>query len=177
MSRVGNRPIEIPQGVEVRVESGVLFSKGKAGEGHYALPREVEVRLEDGHVLVKSRGTGKRARQLWGTTRANLARLIQGSHAPFEKRLEIEGVGFRAAVQGRKVSLQLGFSHEVSYEIPDGVEVKSSKPTELVVSGSDYQSVGQVAAQLRAFRTPDPYKGKGIHYAGEYIRRKEGKKK
>ncbi|MDA7981079.1 MAG: 50S ribosomal protein L6 [Alphaproteobacteria bacterium] len=177
MSRVGSRPIEIPSGVEVRLENGAVAAKGKAGEGRYTLPREVEVTIKDGVLTVTPRGDGKRARQLWGTTRANLARLINGSHQHFEKRLEIEGVGFRAAVRGKQVALQIGYSHEVVYDIPEGVTVKSSKPGELVISGADYQRVGQVAAQLRAFRVPDPYKAKGIRYEGEYIRRKEGKKK
>ena len=177
MSRIGRAPIAIPEGVEVRLEPGALIAKGKGGQRRYELPGLVEVVAEGKELRVEPKAKSKQARQLWGTTRANLARLVAGLEKPFERKLEIDGVGFRAAVQGRKVVLQLGFSHEVVYEIPEGVEVKAAKPTELVVSGADYRLVGQVASEIRAFRVPDPYKAKGIRHEGEYIRRKEGKKK
>lgn len=177
MSRVGSSPIPVPTGVEVRIAEGVVSAKGKAGAATYAIPKEVELQLEDNVLRVVPLAQDKRSRQIWGTTRANLARMVAGVNVPFEKRLEIEGVGFRAQIQGRDVLLSLGYSHEVRYAIPEGIEVTAVKPTELVVSGIDCHKVGQVAAQLRAWRVPDPYKAKGVRYAGEYIRRKEGKKK
>ena len=177
MSRVGSMPIPVPDGVEVRLEKDALHAKGKAGQRSYTLPREVEVSSADGQVVVTPRGNSKRVRQIWGTTRANLARLIAGVHTPFERRLEIEGVGYRAQVRGRELVLNLGFSHEVIYAIPEGIEIKAAKPTELLVTGMDWQQVGQVAAVIRAYRPPEPYKGKGVRYAGEHVRRKEGKKK
>lgn len=177
MSRVGGAPIPLPKGVKASVRDGVFHAEGRAGRESLPVPREVEVRIDADSVRVLPLGDDKRSRQMWGTARARLARVVSGVDAPFEKRLEIEGVGFRAAVQGDEVVLNLGFSHEVRHRVPEGITVSAPKPTELVVSGTDLQKVGETAARIRAWRPPDPYKAKGVRYAGERIRRKEGKKK
>jgi large subunit ribosomal protein L6 len=177
MSRVGKNPVAIPAGVNVEVSGGKLSAKGKLGVLTMGLSSEVAVKVENGQVLVQPVGSSKRARMMWGTTRNLVRNMVNGVATGYSKALEINGVGYRAAVQGKELVLQLGFSHEIKYAIPEGITVKAEKPTALTISGADRQKVGQVAAEIRAFRGPEPYKGKGIKYDSETILRKEGKKK
>ncbi len=177
MSRVGKNPVAIPAGVNVEISSGKLSAKGKLGALSIGLSSDVTVKVENGQVLVQPVGSSKKARMMWGTTRNIVRNMVNGVSAGFSKALEINGVGYRAAVQGKELILQLGFSHEVKYPIPEGITIKAEKPTSLTISGADRQKVGQVAAEIRAFRGPEPYKGKGIKYENETILRKEGKKK
>jgi len=177
MSRVGKHPVQVPSGVSVEIVNRILKTKGKLGELSLRLSEEVEAKLEDGKVVVAPRSDSKRARTLWGTTRALVNNMVAGVSTGFSKTLEINGVGYRAQVQGKNLQLQLGFSHDVVYPIPEGVTIKCDKPTQITVSGADRQRVGQVAAEIRAFRKPEPYKGKGIKFDKERILRKEGKKK
>ena len=177
MSRVGKNPVPVPAGVTAQIVAGVFVAKGKLGELKLPLSPEVEVAIEDGAVKVKPVSDSKQSRMMWGTTR-NLARnLMQGVAQGFSRNLEINGVGYRASVQGKKLVLQLGYSHDIEYPIPADIAIKCEKPTSITVSGADKQRVGQVAAEIRAFRKPEPYKGKGIKYEKEFIVRKEGKKK
>jgi large subunit ribosomal protein L6 len=177
MSRVGKNPVPVPAGVTAQIVEGVFVAKGKLGELKLPLSAEVEVVIEDGAVKVKPVSQSKQSRMMWGTTR-NLARnLMQGVAQGFSRNLEINGVGYRASVQGKKLVLQLGYSHDIEYPIPADIAIKCEKPTAITVSGADKQRVGQVAAEIRAFRKPEPYKGKGIKYEKEFIVRKEGKKK
>jgi large subunit ribosomal protein L6 len=177
MSRVGKNPVAIPQGVTVAVAGRVVTVKGKLGELKLETAPEVETGVQDGKFWVKPRNETKRARALWGTTRANVNNMVRGVSQGFQRNLEINGVGYRAAVQGKNLQLQLGYSHDVVYPIPEGITVTVPKPTEITIVGSDPQRVGQVAAEIRSYRPPEPYKGKGVKYAGEFIFRKEGKKK
>jgi large subunit ribosomal protein L6 len=151
--------------------------KGSKGELQFVVPSVVDVKFEDGAVSVQPRNQTKQARSLWGTSRAQVANLVEGVSKGFEKKLEITGVGYRAAMAGKALKLSLGYSHDVEYEIPAGITIAVPKPTEIVVFGIDRQVVGQVAAEIREYRSPEPYKGKGVKYAGEFIFRKEGKKK
>jgi large subunit ribosomal protein L6 len=177
MSRVGKYPVTVPSGVTVEIANRILKAKGKLGELSLRLSDEVDAKLEGGKVVVTPRSETKRARTLWGTTRAHVNNMVGGVSKGFSKTLEINGVGYRALVQGKNLQLQLGFSHDVIYPIPAGVTIKCEKPTQITISGADRQRVGQVAAEIRAFRKPEPYKGKGIKYDNERILRKEGKKK
>ena len=177
MSRVGKNPIEVPSGVEVAIKGRQISAKGKLGVLEYEATEDVEVSQDDGKVLVKPANDGKRARAMWGTVRSRIQNMVIGVSEGFTKNLEINGVGYRAAVQGQSLNLQLGFSHDVAYPIPEGIDIKCEKPTAITVSGADKQKVGQVAAEIRGFRPPEPYKGKGVKYAEEVILRKEGKKK
>jgi len=179
MSRVGKKPVAIPAGVTVNVEGQKVKVKGPKGELEVVLPGDVEPRFETEAKAIKvdPRTDTKRTRAMWGLSRSLVQNLVSGVTKGFERRLEINGVGYRAAVQGKNLQLALGYSHEVLYPIPEGIAVATPRPTEIVVSGIDRQKVGQVAAEIRAFRPPEPYKGKGVRYAGEYIFRKEGKKK
>jgi large subunit ribosomal protein L6 len=177
MSRIGKRPVAVPSGVTANVEGQTVKVKGPKGAMQVVLHDDVVVTLDKAAVKVEPRGETKRARSMWGTSRTLVSNLMTGVTKGFEERLEITGVGYRAAVQGKQLSLQLGFSHDVNYPIPAGITIVTPKPTEIVVSGTDKQQVGQVAAELRGYRPPEPYKGKGVKYAGEYIFRKEGKKK
>lgn len=177
MSRVGKKPVPLPAGVTANVQGQTVAMKGPKGELRFTVPDLVEVSMEDGSVAVKNRNDSKQSRALWGTSRAQIAVLAQGVTAGFEKRLEINGVGYKAAVQGKTLKLSLGYSHDVDYAIPDGVTITTPRPVEIVVAGIDKQRVGQTAAEIRDFRGPEPYKGKGVKYAGEFIFRKEGKKK
>ena len=177
MSRIGKNPVAIPQGVEVKVAGAVLTAKGKLGTLTINLPGDVTTTVEDGKVWVKPNTETKRARALWGTTRAIVNNMVTGVSKGFQKNLEINGVGYRAAVQGKNLNLQLGYSHDVQFPIPSDVKIVCEKPTSIQISGADKQRVGQVAAVIRGFRKPEPYKGKGIKYDTETIRRKEGKKK
>ena len=177
MSRIGKRPVAIPSGVTANVAGQAISIKGPKGTLQLVLPDDVGAKMESGAVQIDPRNDTKRARAMWGMSRSLLANVVAGVTKGFEKRLEITGVGYRASVQGKKLQLALGYSHDISYPIPDGIAITTPKPTEIVIAGIDKQKVGQVAAEIRDFRPPEPYKGKGVKYAGEYIFRKEGKKK
>ncbi len=177
MSRIGNKAVAIPSGVTANVEGQTVKMKGPKGALQAVLHDDVSVSMDKAAIKVEPRFETKRARSLWGTSRTQVANLVAGVTKGFEEKLEISGVGYRAAVQGKQLNLQLGFSHDVNYAIPQGITIATPKPTEIVVTGIDKQLVGQVAAEIRGFRGPEPYKGKGVRYAGEYIFRKEGKKK
>jgi large subunit ribosomal protein L6 len=177
MSRVGKNPVPIPQGVTVDVAGQTVTAKGKLGTLKLVVGSDVGAAIEDGRVVVTPKSETKRARMQWGTTRALVNNMVNGVSKGFSVGLEISGVGYRAAVQGKTLNLQLGFSHEINFPIPDDIKITCEKPTSILVAGADRQRVGEVAAKLRSFRKPEPYKGKGIKYATETIRRKEGKKK
>ena len=177
MSKIGKRPVAIPAGVTAAVEGQRVKMKGPKGELSFVLAEEVGAKLDKGTITVERHGDTKRHRAVWGMSRAMIANLVAGVTKGYEKKLEINGVGYRAQMQGKNLQLALGYSHEVIFAIPDGITVATPKPTEIVVSGTDKQKVGQVAAEIREYRPPEPYKGKGVKYAGEYIFRKEGKKK
>jgi large subunit ribosomal protein L6 len=177
MSRIGNKAVAVPSGVTASVEGQTVKMKGPKGALQVVLPDDVSVSMDKGTVKVAPRFETKRARSLWGTSRTLVANLVTGVTKGYEEKLEINGVGFRAAVQGKQLNLQLGFSHDVNYPIPQGITIATPKPTEIVVTGTDKQQVGQVAAELRSYRPPEPYKGKGVKYVDEYVFRKEGKKK
>ena len=177
MSRIGNKAVAIPTGVTANVDGQTVKMKGPKGALQVVLHDDVLATMDKGAVTVMPRSETKRARSLWGTSRTQVANLIAGVTKGFEERLEITGVGYRAAVQGKNLQLQLGFSHDVNFAIPEGIAIATPKPTEIVITGIDKQKVGQVAAEIRGYRPPEPYKGKGVKYAGEYIFRKEGKKK
>jgi large subunit ribosomal protein L6 len=177
MSRIGKRPVPAPKGVEFRISGQTVEAKGPKGTRSFTATDDVDLVLEDGAVTVRPRGSSKRARQQWGMTRTMVANLAQGVSEGFRKELEIQGVGYRAAVQGKVLKLSLGYSHDVDFPIPEGIEIKTAKPTEIEITGIDQQVVGEVAAQIRDWRRPEPFKGKGVRYKGEYIFRKEGKKK
>ncbi|MEQ8651548.1 MAG: 50S ribosomal protein L6 [Kiloniellales bacterium] len=177
MSRVGSNPVAVPSGVDIAIADGRISVKGKLGQFEYSLPDEVEVSREGDEIKVSPVNESAKARALWGTTRSNIANMVTGVSSGFTKVLEITGVGYRAAVQGNTLNLQLGFSHDVNFPIPAGISMKCEKPTQIAVSGADKQQVGQVCAKIRSYRPPEPYKGKGVRYSTETIRRKEGKKK
>jgi large subunit ribosomal protein L6 len=177
MSRIGKHPVPVPAGVTVQVTGQAVTAKGKLGELSMVLADDVLAALEDGKVVVKPRNESKRARTMWATSRTLVANMVKGVSDGFTRELEINGVGYKAAVQGSELLLNLGYSHDIRYPIPAGITMKTDKPTSISISGSDRQKVGQVAAEIRAFRKPEPYKGKGIKYAEEVILRKEGKKK
>jgi large subunit ribosomal protein L6 len=177
MSRVGKYPVALPQGVTAEIKNHSLAIKGKLGSMSLEIPSEVEVKIDGGKIVVSCRHDTARARVLWGTTRNNIKNMVQGVTEGYKTVLEIEGVGFKAAMQGKELVLQIGFSHEVHFTPPEGITIKADKPTQLSITGFDKQKVGQVAAEIRSMKKPEPYKGKGIKYAGERIRRKEGKKK
>jgi large subunit ribosomal protein L6 len=177
MSRVGKYPVEIPAGVQVAIANGMLTAKGKLGELTLALTDNIEATVEGHKVAIAPRGTSAPARMMWGTTRALVANMVHGVSTGYAKSMEITGTGFRAAVQGSNLVLNLGYSHDVVYPIPAGIKITCEKPTSVKVEGVDKRQVGQVAAEIRAWREPEPYKGKGVRYTTETIRRKEGKKK
>jgi large subunit ribosomal protein L6 len=177
MSRIGKKAVAVPSGITANVEGQTVKVKGPKGALSVVLPDEVAVKLDGGQIKVDPRNETKRARSQWGTSRTLIANLIAGVTKGFEERLEINGVGYRAAVQGKNLQLALGYSHDVVYPIPEGITIATQRPVEIVVTGSDRQKVGQVAAEIRKFRPPEPYKGKGVKYADERIFRKEGKKK
>ena len=177
MSRIGKKPVGIPKGVTAQVNGQVVSVKGPKGELKHVLVDDIIAKLEDGSIEVAPRQETQNARAMWGMSRTLIANLMTGVTEGFTKKLEITGVGYRAAVQGSNLQLQLGYSHDVSFPIPQGIQVQCPKPTEIIITGIDKQKVGQVAAEIRAFRPPEPYKGKGVRYAGEFILRKEGKKK
>lgn len=177
MSRIGKYPVPVPAGVSVVINDQILTAKGKLGELSLAISGEVTATLEDNSVVVRPANDGKRARTLWGTTRSLVNNLVTGVSTGFTVALEINGVGYRAAVVGDVLNLQLGYSHDIAFPIPDDVKIVCEKPTSISISGADKQRVGAVAAKIRSYRGPEPYKGKGVKYATETIRRKEGKKK
>ncbi len=177
MSRVGKHPVVIPAGVTVTVEGQRVRAEGKQGTLERTLMREVQISREDGNVSVQPRDDTLRARMMWGTARTLVANLVTGVSVGFTRKLEITGVGYRAQVQGNNLVLQLGYSHDVVHAIPDGIKIVCPDQTHIVVSGADKELVGQVSAEIRAYRAVEPYKGKGIKYEGEYVLRKEGKKK
>ncbi|MGA0594891.1 50S ribosomal protein L6 [Enterovirga sp. CN4-39] len=177
MSRVGKKPVPVPSGVTATVTGQLVKVKGQKGELSFTVPDKVSVVMEDGAVKVDPRDQSKEARSLWGTSRAQVAVLMEGVSKGFEKKLEINGVGYRAAMAGKMLKLSLGYSHDVDYEVPAGLTITTPRPTEIVIAGIDKQKVGQAAAEIRDFRGPEPYKGKGVKYANEFIFRKEGKKK
>ena len=177
MSRVGQKPIEIPDGVDLKIDGQTITAKGKLGQLSFVHLDDVTVKFDDGQVTVAPANDSKRARSLWGTTRAQIQSLVTGVTEGFTKNLEINGVGYRASVQGQELVLQLGYSHEVHHKIPEGITIVCEKPTSIAISGADKQVVGQTAAEIRGYRPPEPYKGKGIKYVEETILRKEGKKK
>lgn len=177
MSRVAKSPVAIPSGVEVKVDSEKVTVKGAKGSLELALTGAVEIKQEDNQLTFVAKDGSKQSRAMSGTTRALLNNMVQGVSQGFEKKLELKGVGYRAAVQGKKLNLQLGFSNPIEYELPEGITAEAPSQTELVVKGVSKQQVGQVAAEIRAFRPPEPYKGKGVRYADETVRTKEAKKK
>jgi len=177
MSRIGKKSVPVPAGVTVNLAGRDLSVKGPKGELKLVLVEHVLAKVEDGGVKVDPRDQSKMARSCWGMSRTLVSNMMKGVTQGYSKTLEITGVGYRAAVQGKALQLNLGYSHDVTYPIPEGIDIKTPKPTEIVISGIDKQRVGQVAAEIREFREPEPYKGKGVKYAGEYIFRKEGKKK
>ena len=177
MSRTGKKPIPAVSGVSVAIKDRVVTAKGPKGEQSLTLMDVVNVQQTDDGIVVEPTNDSSEARAAWGTTRALIANMVTGVSAGYEKKLQIQGVGFRAAMQGKDLKLSLGFSHEVVYVAPAGITLAAPTPTEITVSGADKQQVGQVAANIRAYRKPEPYKGKGVRYADEYVARKEGKKK
>jgi large subunit ribosomal protein L6 len=177
MSRIGKRAVPLPSGVEANLSGQTVSVKGPKGTREFTATDDVSIKIEDGAVSVMPRGQSKRARQQWGMSRTMVANLVHGVTEGFKRELEITGVGYRAQMQGKVLKMNLGYSHEVDFEVPEGVTVTCPKQTEIVVEGIDQQVVGQVAAKIREWRAPEPYKGKGIRYKDEYIFRKEGKKK
>ena len=177
MSRIGKRPVSIPGGVTVAVDGQVVKVKGPKGELQHVLVDAVLAKIDKDNIEIAMREDTREARAMWGMSRTLIANLVTGVTEGFEKKLEINGVGYRAAVKGSNLELQLGFSHDVAFPIPEGIQVKCPKPTEIVLTGIDKQKVGQAAAEIRRFRPPEPYKGKGVRYADEFVFRKEGKKK
>jgi large subunit ribosomal protein L6 len=177
MSRVGKYPVQVPQGVQVAIAGRLLTAKGRLGELKLELTEHVDATVDANHVTVKPRGEERQSRMMWGTTRALVANMVKGVSTGYTKSMEITGTGYRAAVQGKNLELALGYSHPIVYPIPEGIKITCERPTAIKVEGVDKRLVGQVAAEIRGFRGPEPYKGKGIRYTTEQIRRKEGKKK
>jgi len=177
MSRIGKKPVVLPAGVAAKLDGQSIVVKGPKGELRFTAPDDVTIKIAGGAIVVEPRGDDKRARAMWGTARAVAHNLVVGVTKGFEKKLEINGVGYRAAVVGKNLQLSLGYSHDIVYPIPAGVVVTTPKPTEVTVAGVDKRQVGQIAAEIRAFRPPEPYKGKGVKYVDEFVFRKEGKKK
>ena len=177
MSRVGKYPVEVPAGVTVAVVGRILSATGKLGSLSLPLTDHVDAAVEGGKVTVTPRGNAAQARMMWGTTRALVASMVKGVSEGFTRTLEINGTGFRASVQGKNLVINLGFSHDVVYPVPAGITITTPRPTAITVTGTDKRQVGQVGAEIRSFRPPEPYKGKGVKYENEQIRRKEGKKK
>ena len=177
MSRIGKSPVVLPTGVEVRIADQDVTVKGKLGELQMSQAPEVLISLEDNQVMLAPQDDSARARAMWGLLRSNVSNMVQGVSEGYTKKLEINGVGYRAQIQGSELIMQLGYSHEVRHPVPEGITIKCPDQTHITIEGVDKQKVGQTAAEIRAYRPPEPYKGKGIKYADEYVRRKEGKKK
>ncbi len=177
MSRIGKNPVQVPDGVEVKIDGGSVTVKGKLGELTASFTNDVVITQDNGVITVAPQEGAPRARQMWGMSRSIIQNLVVGVSEGFSKKLEISGVGYRAQVKGKDLVMQLGFSHEVRYPMPEGITIKCPDQTTIEISGADKQKVGQVASDIRGYRPPEPYKGKGVRYAGEFIVRKEGKKK
>ena len=177
MSRIGKKPVAVPAGVTAKLDGHTVAVKGAKGELKFTAPEDIDVKMEGNLISVAPRSETKRARAMWGMSRSQIHNLVLGVTKGFEKKLEISGVGYKAAVAGKSLQLSLGYSHDVMFPIPAGVTITTPKPTEITVTGADKRQVGQVAAEIRAIRAPEPYKGKGVKYVGEFIFRKEGKKK
>ncbi len=177
MSRIGKKPITIPSGVTPTIEGQTIKVKGAKGELELTLVDEVSVSMDDGALVISPVNDSQRARAMWGMSRTLVQNMVEGVSNGFSKTLELNGVGYRAQMKGTALNLQLGYSHDITYPAPEGIKIEAPKPTEVIISGVSKQQVGQVAAEIRSMRPPEPYKGKGVKYAGEYIRRKEGKKK
>jgi len=177
MSRIGKHPVPVPAGVDVKVDGQTVTAKGKLGQLTMTLVDDIQAALEDGKVIVSPRNETKRALTMWATSRTLVNNMVKGVSEGYTVNLEINGVGYRAAVQGKELVMQLGFSHDVKYPIPEGISIKTEKPTSISITGFDKQKVGQVAAEIRGWKKPEPYKGKGIKYDTETVLRKEGKKK
>lgn len=177
MSRIGKKPIEMPGGVSASLSGQTIEVKGPKGVRSFTATDDVTIGIDGQAISVTPRGLSKRSRQQWGMTRTQVQNLVTGVTDGFKKELEIQGVGYRATLQGKTLKLALGYSHDVEFQVPEGIEIKAPKPTEIEITGIDQQQVGQVAAEIRRWRKPEPYKGKGIRYKGEFVFRKEGKKK
>jgi large subunit ribosomal protein L6 len=177
MSRIGKKPVAVPSGVTAKVEGQRVAVKGAKGELSFTVPDDVAVKFEDAAISVDPRNETKSAQAMWGMARSIISNLVTGVTTGYEKRLEITGVGYKAAVQGKNLQLSLGYSHDITFAIPAGVTITTPRPVEIAIAGIDKRQVGQVAAEIRGLRPPEPYKGKGVKYAGEFIFRKEGKKK
>jgi len=177
MSRVGKKPVPMPTGVTAKIDGQKVAVKGAKGELNFVVPDDVAVSMDGTVIKVDPRNDSKRARAMWGMSRAMINNLVTGVSKGFERKLEITGVGYKAAVVGKNLQMSLGFSHDINYPIPAGVSIVTPKPTEITISGVDKRQIGQIAAEIRAMRGPEPYKGKGVRYEGEFIFRKEGKKK
>jgi len=177
MSRIGKKAIPVPQGVTVTVDGQAVKAKGPKGELEFTMNEHCLVALENNEITVTPVDDSKTARSMWGMSRTRIANIVDGVSKEYEKTLELVGIGYRAQMKGSSLSLALGFSHDIEFPIPEGINIATPKPTEIVISGIDKQMVGQVAAEIRAFRPPEPYKGKGVKYQDEYVFRKEGKKK
>ena len=177
MSRVGKYPVPLPSGVTVALSGRTLSAKGKLGQLSLELTDLVDATVEDGRVAIAPRSEETNAQMMWGTTRALVANMVRGVSEGFTKSMEVTGTGYRASVQGKNLVMNLGFSHDINFPVPEGITITTPRPTAIVVTGVDKRQVGQVAAEIRAFRPPEPYKGKGVKYDNEQIRRKEGKKK
>jgi large subunit ribosomal protein L6 len=177
MSRIGKKPVAVPAGVTAKLDGHTVAVKGAKGELKFTAPDEVDLKMEGNLISVAPRSESKRARAMWGMSRSQIQNLVLGVTKGFEKKLEISGVGYKAAVAGKNLQLSLGYSHDVMFAIPAGVTITTPKPTEITITGADKRQVGQVAAEIRAVRGPEPYKGKGVKYVDEFIFRKEGKKK
>ena len=177
MSRIGKHPVIVPAGVQVTLDGNTVRAKGKLGELSTVLPPEVDIKLEGDKIVVAPASGEQRARAMWGLSRSIVSNVVRGVSSGFSRKLEISGVGYRASTDGKVLTLQLGYSHEIKYAMPADVKVVCETPTQIVLSGADPQKIGQIASELRGFRKPEPYKGKGVKYAEERVRRKEGKKK
>jgi large subunit ribosomal protein L6 len=177
MSRIGKHAVEVPSGVTCELRGREVFAKGKLGELFFHIPTGIEPELSDGKIFLRPLQKTKEILSLWGTSRNIIKNIVTGVHEGFSVNLEIEGVGYRASVQGRNLKLQLGYSHDIDFPIPEGIQVKCDKPTLMTISGADKQKVGQVAAKIKSYRPPEPFNGKGIRKQGQFILRKQGKKK
>ena len=177
MSRVGSKPVTVPDGVTITLANRALTAKGKLGELSMSIVNQVDINHADDQIVITPKDESKTARAMWGMQRSLAQNIVTGVSEGFTKELEIQGVGYRAALQGKILKLQLGHSHDIDFTIPDGIEIECERPTSIKIKGIDKQKVGQVAAVIRSYRPPEPYKGKGVRYLGEYVFRKEGKKK
>ena len=177
MSRVGSKPVIVPDGVTIKLANQALTAKGKLGELSMPIVNQVDINHADDQIVITPKDESKTARAMWGMQRSLAQNIVTGVSEGFTKELEIQGVGYRAALQGKILKLQLGYSHDIDFTIPDGIEIECERPTSIKIKGIDKQKVGQVAAVIRSYRPPEPYKGKGVRYLGEYVFRKEGKKK